>query len=97
MEKQRTGARDMIISSGEIVNAIGRIKDLSQKQREAAESMALAFNVLVESTENIANALDENSKNSRTLSDAFESVNDSIFRSNTAVEKMKEQISIFKL
>ena len=97
MEKQRTGARDMIISSGEIVNAIGRIKDLSQKQREAAESMASAFNVLVESTENIANALDENSKNSRTLSDAFESVNDSIFRSNTAVEKMKEQISIFKL
>ena len=97
MDEQRVGAKETLASTNSVVDAIGKIKQLSSQQREFTERMAKALSSLVDSSKAIDSALHENADNSAGLDSAVKNVGSCVVDTNEAIARMQKQMAVFKL
>lgn len=97
MEEQNKGASSTLDATKEVQSAITEIKNIAHMQSESAEAMYTSFQDIVASAEQVSHALAENEKNSNALGASIEAVGETVESSASAMEKIRDATSIFKL
>lgn len=96
-ELQKIGAADTLQSTQTVVEAIKQIEEVAKQQRQHADSVYTVMLNVVNSSQEITNALEKTSESIESVSVNLTDVEDCSRINKVSVESMNDHINLFKL